>query len=295
MTFNIPLSSIEHGDGSHSYVVVTGMVVVPSPSAAGHEDGKGESGVGVGDLTKMVAIVMRKLPSTMEVSARSTQSLSVLTAVAYSSPLTPVDMRQRGEEKLRENLSKEAVMSLKKCLSMTSTALRKSHTDVWRSLWTTGFGISRSLADNAVNGDQINATMFYVLSQVAAPLHSTATSNAEQGEMGRQLAYAEGCYGGIPTLQAPTLWRSLASLDDVNSVVKSWILTLEKNGCNKLLKVGADGVAQAMVLSFAGLKFLEEHLELNSHPKDLHRDYHIRRISYGNGTHLNISGTVHFC
>ncbi len=61
-------------------------------------------------------------------------------------------------------------------------------------------------------------------------------------------------------------------------------------GCNKLVKVGADGVAQAMVLSFAGLKFREEHLELNSQPKDLHRDYHIRRISYGNGTHLNISG-----
>ena len=45
-----------------------------------------------------------------------------------------------------------------------------------------------------------------------------------------------------------------------------------------------------MVLSFAGLKFREDHLELNSHPKDLHRDYHIRRVSYGNGTHLNISG-----
>ena len=61
-------------------------------------------------------------------------------------------------------------------------------------------------------------------------------------------------------------------------------------GCNKLVSVGADGVSQAMVLSFAGLKFREDHLELNSHPKDLHRDYHIRRVSYGNGTHLNISG-----
>ena len=61
-----------------------------------------------------------------------------------------------------------------------------------------------------------------------------------------------------------------------------------------MVRVGADGVSQAMVLSFAGLKFREEHLELNSHPKDLHRDYHIRRVSYGNGTHLNISGTLTF-
>ena len=66
-------------------------------------------------------------------------------------------------------------------------------------------------------------------------------------------------------------------------------------GCNKLVSVGADGVSQAMVLSFAGLKFREDHLELNSHPKDLHRDYHIRRVSYGNGTHLNISGEGIVC
>ncbi len=85
------------------------------------------------------------------------------------------------------------------------------------------------------------------------------------------------------------------------------------------MRAGADGVAQAMVLSFASLKFREEHLELNSHPKvrwqrrinqdqklqrvhstnhhstlqDLHRDYFIRRVSYGNATHLNISIVVH--
>lgn len=44
-----------------------------------------------------------------------------------------------------------------------------------------------------------------------------------------------------------------------------------------------------MVLSFAGLAFKQQHLEMNSHPKDLHRDYMMRRVSYGNSTHLNIS------
>ena len=44
-----------------------------------------------------------------------------------------------------------------------------------------------------------------------------------------------------------------------------------------------------MVLSFAGLVFKQQHLELNSHPKDLHRDYFFRRVGYGNATHLNIS------
>jgi len=58
------------------------------------------------------------------------------------------------------------------------------------------------------------------------------------------------------------------------------------------VKAGADGVVQAMVLSLAGLAFKQQHLELNSHPKDLHRDYMMRRVSYGNSTHLNISVIV---
>ena len=60
-------------------------------------------------------------------------------------------------------------------------------------------------------------------------------------------------------------------------------------GCHQLVKAGADGVIQAMVLSFAGLVFKQQHLELNSQPKDLHRDYFFRRVGYGNATHLNIS------
>ena len=47
-----------------------------------------------------------------------------------------------------------------------------------------------------------------------------------------------------------------------------------------------------MVLSFAGLKFRQHHLELDANPKDLHRDYQVRRVSYGNATHLNVSVVV---
>ena len=90
------------------------------------------------------------------------------------------------------------------------------------------------MADYAINGDRINATMYYVLSQVPSPLHLTKAAaasddGAARQELSKQLAYAEGCYGGIPTLQAPALWRSLKTLKDVNALVKSWILTLEKN------------------------------------------------------------------
>ena len=52
---------------------------------------------------------------------------------------------------------------------------------------------------------------------------------------------------------------------------------------------GADGAIQAMILSFGALKFSNDHLEFNTLPKDLHRDYFFRRINYGNNTHVNIS------
>ena len=58
------------------------------------------------------------------------------------------------------------------------------------------------------------------------------------------------------------------------------------------MKAGADGVVQAMVLSLPGLKFSNQHLELAVHPKELHRDLFIRRLNYGNETHVNISVIV---
>ena len=107
------------------------------------------------------------------------------------------------------------------------------------------------------------------------------------------------------------MWTPLSTIDEVNRLVSLWILTLHhhvsltdeivkqndnflffQQGCHQLVKAGADGVVQAMVLSYAGLQFHQQHLELNSHPKDLHRDYLMRRVSYGNATHLNISVTV---
>lgn len=56
--------------------------------------------------------------------------------------------------------------------------------------------------------------------------------------------------------------------------------------------MGAEGVMQAMLLSFGAWKFSNQHLEFNTAPRDLHRDYSYRRINYGNGTHLNVTVSV---
>lgn len=83
------------------------------------------------------------------------------------------------------------------------------------------------------------------------------------------LSYTEGCYSGLRTLQATNLWTPLTSLTRVDTVVSYWLLNLEKNGCHNLIRAGADGVMQAMVLSLPGLKFSNHHLELNVHPRCL--------------------------
>lgn len=74
------------------------------------------------------------------------------------------------------------------------------HENAWKDLWSTGFHISSSKALNALNGDKINATMYYVLSQVRDPIHEANIPASQVSESQAVLSYAEGCYGGHHTL-----------------------------------------------------------------------------------------------
>lgn len=76
----------------------------------------------------------------------------------------------------------------------------KGHITAWRELWNSGFSISRSMAEKALNGDKINATIYYVLSQVRAPLFEVGVSQQQINEANSVLSYSEGCYGGHHTL-----------------------------------------------------------------------------------------------
>lgn len=49
-------------------------------------------------------------------------------------------------------------------------------------------------------------------------------------------------------------------------------------GCHNLIKAGASGVMQAMVLSIGSLRFSNHHLEFNMHPSYLHRDFIFRYL-----------------
>lgn len=242
---------------------------------------------------KVVSIVSRYMPRLLTLKKRGVTKLTLLTTIVYSDT---IDKPQFSVQK--EIVEKEAIDTMKKALQeiqqSDSSAYQfvRQHMEVWKNLWHTGFHISHSKAENALNGNRVNATMYSVLSQVRAfEFEESITPNKRQ-EIANALTYSENCYAGYPTLQADNLWKSLATLDDINKLVSVWLLTLEKRGCHNLLKAGASGVIQAMVLSFGGFRFSNSHLEFNIHPKFLHRDYHFRRLNYGNLTHVNITVAV---
>lgn len=220
--------------------------------------------------------------------------LELLTTINYSEPI--------GRDKYssyKEQTEQGAIDAMNKALQAAEHgehnayyAFKRDHVPVWNSLWETGFHISTSMAENVLNGNDINATMYAVISQSRAFEFEESSTAQRKADIARALTYAEGCYDSYHTLQAENLWKKMSSLEELNGVVGSWMLTLEKQGCHNLLKAGASGIVQAMVLSFGGFRFSNQHLELNIHPKYLHRDYDFRRLNYGNMTHVNVSIVV---
>jgi len=217
---NWPTSSsserrIEHGDGNKRYAIISGIVPIPSDPLS----------IASNDQVRMVTIVVPKIEENVAVKARMTNTFTFLSAISYSKPMT----KELAKEQ-KEATANEAINAIMKAAGRSNQSLKEEHLTIWKSLWTTGFGISHSMADAAVNGVKVNATIYYVLSQTPTPLHSVHPVDvARRNELQSSLAYLEGCYGGLPTLQATNLWKSLDSQDEVNRLVSLWLLTLYKN------------------------------------------------------------------
>ncbi|KAH9519222.1 hypothetical protein Btru_074997 [Bulinus truncatus] len=235
-----------------------------------------------------VAIASVTLKSNMvKVEPSSTQRFHMLTSVHYSRPFPKAEaLRYIPDSK------QQAKGELEIGLNINEKLLRQEHTQVWEKLWFSGFSISHSMATGALNGDHINKTMYYVLSNAPAPLHNVQSTQEEKLAVERILYYPDRCYGGHTTLVSGTLWIGPEDESQIARVVTTWMITLEKQGCDVISKSGAEGILQAMILSLGPLHFHNQHLEMTSHPSDLHRDLHFRRVNYGNNTHLNISVVV---
>ena len=263
--------TLSHGEGNHEYVVASGV----------HKNSTSESEL-------LISVVSLAVPSSLEIPAKGSISLRVVTVVCTEF----VSSGSRPSMAKTDTLKEKAIEMARTFLSLSPKRVKENHISVWQDLFKTGLYISRSLAQNALNGRQINATIYHVLSQAAAPLHAPGLTLLQKSELQNSLIYSESCYSGLPTLQAARLWSPVPSYSHLLEVAHAWMLSLRKNGCRKLLGAGADGVIQAMVLSFGAFKFSNEHLEFGTQPKDLHRDFHYRSLNYGNGTHLNVSVEV---
>ncbi|KAI8124808.1 hypothetical protein FF38_10486 [Lucilia cuprina] len=283
-TRNIQLGSTET---AKQFDVITGTIH-PNPDDA--------------SVVIVVTIVKPQMSRNIQLKKRGSIKMEIPIAVHYSKPLKKEQQQQVSNT--IEETEQKAIMAMTKVLQSlqsksesASTAVhnyRQSHINVWSDLWATGFTISTSKAENSLNGDRINATMYAVLSQTRSYEFEefVSVSAPSKQDIAKALTYAEGCYDSYHTLQADNLWLPMDSLEKLNKLVSTWMLTLEKQGCHNLIRAGSSGVIQAMVLSFGSFRFSNQHLECNMHPKYLHRDFHFRRLNYGNRTHVNVTINV---
>ncbi|KAM7352969.1 uncharacterized protein KIAA2013 homolog [Cochliomyia hominivorax] len=253
-------------------------------------------------LIIIVTVVKPIMSRNIQLNKRGSIKMEIPIAIHYSKPLKKEQQQQMSST--IEETEQKAIMAMTKMLQNLqnksksfSTSIhnyRQSHINVWSDLWATGFTISTSKAENSLNGDRINATMYAVLSQTRSYEFEefVSVSSPSKQDIAKALTYAEGCYDSYHTLQADNLWLPMDSLEKLNKLVSTWMLTLEKQGCHNLIRAGSSGVIQAMVLSFGSFRFSNQHLECNMHPKYLHRDFHFRRLNYGNRTHVNVTINV---
>lgn len=170
---------------------------------------------GIVDLPKsgeklIISIVVQKLPDKISVRKRGIVKLDVLHVINYVvATASTIDWKQHIhdiESKAVETMTEmiqlnEFHFSVNDNSEHTVSSFKRQHQRVWNSLWETGFQISTSKADDAINGDRINATIYAVLSQVRSLEFESNRSPQERADIARALFYSEGCYDSYHTLQ----------------------------------------------------------------------------------------------
>ena len=214
---------------------------------------------------------------------------NLVTVVKYSSAL--LSGKLENLEPVLADLEASVLKELREATTLGFTKLKAEHVNAWNMIWKSGFAISNSLAADALNGDQINATIYFVLSSNRAPLIeiNTNPSNANSSLVDSKLKFnMQRCYEGFSTLYASKLWKLPRNESGVSNLTSVWSLTLDRFGCHALLDLGLSGIMQSMILSLGGLRFTNHHLDLNLNPRQLHRDYSFRRVNYANLSFITI-------
>lgn len=151
------------------YSVLTGQVdVAAEPNGKSH----------LKPASKMVAFAVSypALHSTIEVSSQSQDLLVMQTFINYTRPTPTNDGQAAAIPDLKVSLRE----TIKKVVTLSPMALQQQHEAAWRSLWLSGFSITHSHAPQAVNGYQINATLYYLLTQRPMSVPNSAEMDSHQ-------------------------------------------------------------------------------------------------------------------
>ncbi|UJR37786.1 hypothetical protein I4U23_030477 [Adineta vaga] len=238
-------------------------------------------------------IITNKVISNTHVKSGSLEKQTILTVVKFSQPLTKTSiLNETYFDEWKNRLQKQAKEDMASALSISTVRLLKEHINTWSSIWQSGFRISRSLAPSAMNGDIINRTIYYVLCSTPSPIYEFNIDEVKRNEFNQSLFQMDQCYESHSTLIGEKLWITPGDDLAVSQLAHLWRSTLSRKGCFTLMRSGADGVLQSMLLSIGGIRFRTHHLEMYLDPKELHRDMFFRSINFGKQYHVNISITV---
>jgi len=185
-----------------------------------------------------------------------------------------------------EDASNKAKSKIESVLDMSLSKLLDEHETAWKELLHTGIHL------DPVDPDphHIMPTSYYVNATVYALMSTSISVNSERlilSEAKRPespLLIPEYCYNANPTLHSNSLWKNPKTISQAVALRDAWKLTLQNHGCSGLVNEGAEGLLQAVVLSFAGLQFTSEHLALGTDAEVLHNEIGLSNIRYRNST-----------
>ncbi|XP_074074524.1 uncharacterized protein KIAA2013 homolog [Macrotis lagotis] len=239
----------------------------------------------------LVVVAAKKLVDLLQVAPRSLLDEAVLWVVYISEPLDLWALKAKGAKEMKElkalqDLARKEILEL---MEIPVADLLQDHQQRWSQLFASGVEMKKINDAHTPSSLTVNLTLYYMLSCSPAPLLSPTLSRWERDQMESTLNYEDHCFSGHATMHAENLWPGrLSSVLQILQLADVWKLTLQKRGCKGLVKVGAPGIMQGMVLSFGGLQFTENHLQFQADPDVLHNSYILHGIHYKTD-HINLA------
>ncbi|CAJ0587420.1 unnamed protein product, partial [Mesorhabditis spiculigera] len=240
------------------------------------------------DNTSVLASICSSAPGSVTISQKREETFSFICGAGHAVLKNSEVAGGKGK------VSTQAIEAFQNARFLSSADLEKEHEAAWKELQQTTFYLSPSKAPDVLNGVQINATRYALLSHVEAkgllvgePADQKLTADRLLGQLGK-------CYSGHSNLLFPSkLWQSLSDSAQIGRVAEIWLLTLEKKGCGELIKAGARGVSKAFVLSLLAATFDQNHLEIGIDPADLHRQMRAFRLPMPGATKALVDVNLH--